>query len=177
MENSVSQKKKKKKENFKRYKYHLLLIVGIYTYYWAFQVALVVEKKNKKKKHLHCWRQKRHGFNPWVRKIPWRRAWQPTPVLLPGESPWAEEPGRLQSIGLQRIRQDWSDLAHAQCICQSQSPNSSPDSSTLASVCCSLRLCLCLCLAKGYSLDLGSRRARASGQEVDVGEIDHGVPF
>ena len=23
---------------------------------------------------------------PWVRKIPWRRAWQPTPVFLPGES-------------------------------------------------------------------------------------------
>ena len=29
---------------------------------------------------------KRHGFNPWVRKIPWRRTWQFTPVLLPGES-------------------------------------------------------------------------------------------
>jgi len=28
----------------------------------------------------------RHGFNPWVRKIPRRRAWQPTPVFLPGES-------------------------------------------------------------------------------------------
>ena len=28
------------------------------------------------------------GFNPWVGKIPWRRVWQPTPVLLPGESPW-----------------------------------------------------------------------------------------
>ena len=28
---------------------------------------------------------KRLRFNPWVRKIPWRRAWQPTPVLLPGE--------------------------------------------------------------------------------------------
>ena len=26
------------------------------------------------------------GFNPWVRKILWRRAWQPIPVLLPGES-------------------------------------------------------------------------------------------
>ena len=26
------------------------------------------------------------GFNPWVEKIPWRRAWQPTPVFLPGES-------------------------------------------------------------------------------------------
>ena len=29
---------------------------------------------------------KRHGFDPWVGKIPWRRAWQPTPVFLPGES-------------------------------------------------------------------------------------------
>ena len=28
----------------------------------------------------------RHRFNPWVRMFPWRRAWQPTPVLLPGES-------------------------------------------------------------------------------------------
>ena len=28
----------------------------------------------------------RLGFNPWVRKISWRRAWQPTPVFLPGES-------------------------------------------------------------------------------------------
>ena len=26
------------------------------------------------------------GLIPWVRKIPWRRAWQPTPVFLPGES-------------------------------------------------------------------------------------------
>ena len=28
---------------------------------------------------------KRLGFDPWVRKIPWR-TWQPTPVFLPGES-------------------------------------------------------------------------------------------
>jgi len=28
----------------------------------------------------------KHGFDPWVRKIPWRRTWQPTPVFLPGES-------------------------------------------------------------------------------------------
>ena len=27
------------------------------------------------------------GFNPWVGKIPWRMAWKPTPVFLPGESP------------------------------------------------------------------------------------------
>ena len=31
-------------------------------------------------------RLKRHGFDSWVRKVPWRRAWQPTPVFLPGES-------------------------------------------------------------------------------------------
>ena len=36
-------------------------------------------------------------------KIPWRRAWQPIPVFLPGESPWTEEHGRLQSVGLQRV--------------------------------------------------------------------------
>ena len=28
----------------------------------------------------------RDGFDTWVEKIPWRRAWQPTPVFLPGES-------------------------------------------------------------------------------------------
>ena len=30
---------------------------------------------------------RRPGFNSWVRKIPWRMNWQPTPVFLPGESP------------------------------------------------------------------------------------------
>ena len=25
-------------------------------------------------------------FSPWVRKIPWRKAWQPTQVFVPGES-------------------------------------------------------------------------------------------
>ena len=40
-------------------------------------------------------------FDPWVGKIPWRRAWQSTPVFLPRESAWKEEPGRLQSTGPQ----------------------------------------------------------------------------
>ena len=53
-----------------------------------------------------CRRRQRPGFNPWVRKIPWRRAWQPTLVFLPGEFPWTEEPGRLQSMGLQRVGHD-----------------------------------------------------------------------
>jgi len=29
---------------------------------------------------------RKHGFSPWVGKIPWKRAWQPTPLFLPGES-------------------------------------------------------------------------------------------
>ena len=40
----------------------------------------------------------------WVGKIPWRRAWQPIPVLLPGESPWTEESSGIQSMGSQRVR-------------------------------------------------------------------------
>ena len=58
-----------------------------------------------------CRRHKRHGFNPWVGKVPWRRAGQPTPVFLPvefnrqmslvGYSPWGRRAGH-----------NWSNLAH-----------------------------------------------------------------
>ena len=44
-------------------------------------------------------RFKRCRLYPWIGKIPWRRKWQLTPVFLPGESPWTEEPGRKQSVG------------------------------------------------------------------------------
>ena len=39
-------------------------------------------------KNLPCQyrRYKKHGFDPWVGKSPWRRTWQPTPIFLPGES-------------------------------------------------------------------------------------------
>ena len=46
-----------------------------------------------------CRRCKRQKFNPWIRMILWRRAWQPTLVFLPEEPPWTEKPGRLQSKG------------------------------------------------------------------------------
>ena len=39
---------------------------------------------------------------------------QPTPVFLPGESPWTEDPGRLQSIGSPRVRHDRA-TKHSTC--------------------------------------------------------------
>ena len=52
----------------------------------------------------HCGRQNRHGLNPWVRKIPWRRSWKPTPVFLSGESHGQRSLAGSQSMGSQRVR-------------------------------------------------------------------------
>ena len=41
---------------------------------------------NSKKPGFQSRFNKRAGFDPWLGKIPWRRAWQPTPTFLPGES-------------------------------------------------------------------------------------------
>ena len=47
---------------------------------WASQAALVVKNLPANAGDI------RHRFDPWVGTIPWRRAWQHTPVFLPGES-------------------------------------------------------------------------------------------
>ena len=52
-------------------------------------------------------RHKRWGFDPWVGKIPWSRKWKLTHILA-WKIPWTEEPDRLHSIGLQRVKQDWA---------------------------------------------------------------------
>ena len=39
-----------------------------------------------KESACQCRGRKRHVFDPWVRKIPWRKKWQPTSVFLPGKS-------------------------------------------------------------------------------------------
>ena len=44
-------------------------------------------------------------FDPWVGMITWRRKWQPSSILA-WRIPWTEEPGELQSKGLQRVRYD-----------------------------------------------------------------------
>ena len=43
-------------------------------------------KKKKKKPARNARDIMRPGFSPWVGKIPWRRAWQPIPIFLLGES-------------------------------------------------------------------------------------------
>jgi len=49
------------------------------------------------------------GLIPGVGKIPWKRKWQPTPVVLTWEIPWTEEPGGLQSTGSQKSQGQLSD--------------------------------------------------------------------
>ena len=41
---------------------------------------------SSKESACQCRRCKKYGFNPWIRKIPWRRKWQPTPEFLTEES-------------------------------------------------------------------------------------------
>ena len=44
-------------------------------------------------------RHRRYGFDPWVRKIPWRRKWQPTPVFFARRIPWTGTVHGSQRIG------------------------------------------------------------------------------
>ena len=75
-------------------------LVNTYHLCTASQVALMVKNPPASAG------DKRRKFDPWVGKILWRRAWQPTQIFLPGESPWTEESGRLQSMGSRTIRHD-----------------------------------------------------------------------
>ena len=47
--------------------------------WWASRVVLVVKNLPAIEGDV------RRGFDRWLGTIPWRRAWQPTPVFLPGE--------------------------------------------------------------------------------------------
>ena len=67
----------------------------------AAKVALVVKNLPTSAEDV-----RKPGSVPGLRKMPWGRAWQPTPIFLPGESPWTEEPGGLQSMTSQRVRHD-----------------------------------------------------------------------
>ena len=61
-----------------KYDYIICKIISHYSYRGASQVALVVKNPPANAGDS--------GFDPWVETIPWRRAWQPTPVFMPGKS-------------------------------------------------------------------------------------------
>ena len=49
---------------------------------------------------------RKHGFDPWVGMIPWRRKWQPTPVFLPEKSHRQRSLAGYSSWGGKRIEHD-----------------------------------------------------------------------
>ena len=54
--------------------------------HFTIQPAGFPDGASDKELTCQCRRHKRRGFHPWVKKTPWRRAWQTTPVFLLGES-------------------------------------------------------------------------------------------
>ena len=68
------------------------------TTFWAFLMAQMVKNPPAV--------QKTWGFNPWVGKIPWIKELATYVSILAWRIPWTEEPGRLQSMGSQRVRHD-----------------------------------------------------------------------
>ena len=70
---------------------------------------------DKKKSTCQCSRHRRCRFNPWSRKILWRRKGQAThSSILAWMIPWTEESGRLQSTVSQRVGHDWM----TKCACK-----------------------------------------------------------
>ena len=57
-----------------------------------------------------------NGFNPWVGKIPWRRAWQLTPAFLSGESHGQRSLAGLQSMGWQSIDHNLATIQHRETL-------------------------------------------------------------
>ena len=54
---------------------------------WARDPLGFPDDASGKEPACQCRRLERRGFDSWVRKVPWRRKWQPAPVFLPGKSP------------------------------------------------------------------------------------------
>ena len=74
---------------------------------WKFRGQARVEDTSGKEPTCQCRRYGRHVFNPWVGKISWRRAWQPTPVFLPGKFHGQRGLAGYSPWGLQRVRTIW----------------------------------------------------------------------
>ena len=68
--------------------YYIKYKVAIKTLYMIWYMTNWVSSMTQQIKI--CLQCKRHGFNSWVRKIPWRSNWQPTPVFLPEKKSYGQ---------------------------------------------------------------------------------------
>ena len=74
------------------YLLYILFLFCINIFLWSFFYSRYARgsgfsgSSSGKEPDSQCRRHERLRFDPWVRKIPWRRAWQPTPVFLPEQS-------------------------------------------------------------------------------------------
>ena len=74
-----------------------LWLSGLFLSSPAFQVASLVAQLVKNLPAM---------WETWIGKIPWRRERLPNSSVLVWRNPWTEDPGRLQSMGLQRVGHD-----------------------------------------------------------------------
>ena len=93
-------------------------------------------QKIKKKIHVQFRRHWKLRFNPWVRKISWRRAWQPTFVFFPGES-------------------------QGQRSLEGYSPKGHKESATTEQLITSMCVCVCVCVCAQALKKKKKKRANA----------------
>ena len=79
---------------------------------WSVTSCLIPGGTGSKEPACQCRSPERCRFDPWIGKIHWRRAWQPSSVILPGEV--HGQRSLAAPLGSHRVRHEWSDLAHTQ---------------------------------------------------------------
>ena len=77
---------------------------------WASQVVLVVKKPPANAGDIKMWVQSLDWEDPLEEGMATHSS------VLTWRMPWTEEPGRIQSMGSQRVEHDQSDLAQIQCL-------------------------------------------------------------
>ena len=86
---------------------------GFHRFLCCFGSCLDLSSASSKESACQSKRPKRCRFNPWVGKIPWRRAMATHCSILAQRIPWVMEPGGLQSLRSQKVGHNWSNLSCA----------------------------------------------------------------
>ena len=97
-----------------------------------------------KESACQCRRCRKRGFDPWVRKIPWRKKWQPTPVFLPrkshgqrsleGYSPCGQKESNMTSGKFHEQRAWWATVHGVARVRHNQATELQPHQEALAGI-------------------------------------------